>query len=88
MSLRRLVLLRHGQTDYNLAGRMQGHLDSQLTEVGRAQAEAVAPAIARMAPDLLLSSDLRRAIDTADVIGVADRPAGQARPPAAGDPSR
>ena len=71
MSLRRLVLLRHGQTNYNLVGRMQGHLDSELTEIGRAQAEAVAPAIALMVPDLLLSSDLRRAMDTADVIGVA-----------------
>ena len=71
MSLRRLVLLRHGQTDYNLAGRMQGHLDSELTETGRAQAVAVAPEIVRMAPDLLISSDLRRAIDTADIIGAA-----------------
>ena len=71
MSLRRLGLLRHGQTNFNLVGRMQGHLDSELTEVGRAQAEAVAPAIALMVPDLLLSSDLRRAMDTADVIGVA-----------------
>jgi glucosyl-3-phosphoglycerate phosphatase len=71
VSLRRLVLLRHGQTDYNLAGRMQGHLDSQLTDTGRAQAVTVAPEIARMAPDLLISSDLRRAIDTADIVGAA-----------------
>lgn len=71
MTLRRLVLLRHGQTDFNVAGRMQGHLDSQLTDVGRAQAVAVAPAIAAMAPDLLISSDLRRAVDTADVLGAA-----------------
>ncbi len=71
MSLHRLVLLRHGQTDYNVAGRMQGHLDSQLTEVGRVQAEAVAPEVARMTPDLLISSDLRRAVDTADIVGAA-----------------
>ena len=32
MTLRRLVLLRHGQTDYNVQGRMQGHLDAELTE--------------------------------------------------------
>jgi 2,3-bisphosphoglycerate-dependent phosphoglycerate mutase/probable phosphoglycerate mutase len=66
-----LVLLRHGQTDYNLAGRMQGHIDSQLTDLGQAQAVAVAPEIVRMAPELLISSDLRRAIDTADVVGAA-----------------
>ena len=71
MSLRRLVLLRHGQTDYNVAGRMQGHLDSMLTESGLAQAGAVAPELAPLAPERLISSDLRRAVDTADVIGAA-----------------
>lgn len=71
MTLRRLVLLRHGQTDYNAAGRMQGHIDSLLTADGVAQAGVVAPEIARLAPDRLLSSDLRRAVDTADVIGAA-----------------
>jgi len=71
VNLRRLVLLRHGQTDYNVAGRMQGHLDSVLTETGRRQAIAVAPEVARMTPDLLISSDLRRAVDTADIVGAA-----------------
>lgn len=71
MTLRRLVLLRHGQTEHNVAGRMQGHVDSQLTERGLAQAAGVAPEIARFAPDRLISSDLRRAVDTADVVGAA-----------------
>ena len=71
VSLRRMVLLRHGQTDYNLAGRMQGHLDSHLTDAGRAQAAAVAPVLAELAPDRIVSSDLRRAVDTADVVGTA-----------------
>ncbi len=69
--IRRLVLLRHGQTDFNVAGRMQGHLESMLTDSGRAQAFGVAPEIARMGPDRLISSDLRRAVDTADVVGSA-----------------
>lgn len=69
MSLRRLVLLRHGQTDYNVTGRMQGHLDSVLTETGLAQVVAAAPEVARLAPERLVTSDLRRAADTADVIG-------------------
>jgi broad specificity phosphatase PhoE len=71
VTLQRLVLLRHGQTDFNLAGRMQGHLDSLLTEGGREQAALVAPQLARLGPARLISSDLRRAIDTADVVGVA-----------------
>jgi glucosyl-3-phosphoglycerate phosphatase len=75
VSLQRLVLLRHGQTDYNAAGRMQGHLDSMLTDAGVEQAAAVAPEIARLAPDRLISSDLRRAVDTADAVAaVCGRP--------------
>ena len=68
MTLRRIVLLRHGQTDYNVAGRMQGHLDSQLTAEGRAQAVRVAPVIAEMAFDTIISSDLSRAVDTANTV--------------------
>ncbi len=71
MTLRMLVLLRHGQTDYNVAGRMQGHLDSVLTADGRAQAVAVAPDIAKVAPDRLISSDLSRARDTAEQVSGA-----------------
>lgn len=69
MTLRRLVLLRHGQSDHNVTGRMQGHLESELTGPGLAQAAAAAPELARFAPDRLISSDLRRAADTADAIG-------------------
>ena len=71
MTLRRLVLLRHGQTNYNAQGRMQGHLDSELTAEGLAQAATVAPGIAALGPDRLISSDLRRAVDTAGVVGAA-----------------
>jgi 2,3-bisphosphoglycerate-dependent phosphoglycerate mutase/probable phosphoglycerate mutase len=71
VTLRRIILLRHGQTDYNVAGRMQGHLDSMLTEVGHEQAAAAAPVLAALAPDRMISSDLRRAADTAEVVGAA-----------------
>ena len=71
MTLRRIVLLRHGQTDYNVAGRMQGHLDSVLTAVGLEQAAVAAPALAALGPDRMVSSDLRRAADTAEVVGAA-----------------
>lgn len=71
MTLRQLVLLRHGQTDYNATGRMQGHLDSHLTAEGLSQAAVVAPEVARLKPERLISSDLLRAAATADVVGKA-----------------
>jgi broad specificity phosphatase PhoE len=61
----RLLLWRHGQTDWNAAGRVQGQLDSNLTDLGRRQAETAAARLAAYHPDLLISSDLRRAADTA-----------------------
>jgi broad specificity phosphatase PhoE len=67
VTLRRLVLWRHGETDYNATGRMQGQLDSVLTEVGWKQARFAVPALARFSPDLVVASDLRRATDTATV---------------------
>jgi glucosyl-3-phosphoglycerate phosphatase len=71
VTLRRIILLRHGQTDYNVSGRMQGHLDSTLTAVGHEQAATAAPLIAALGPDRVVSSDLRRAVDTAEVVGAA-----------------
>jgi broad specificity phosphatase PhoE len=56
---------RHGETDYNATGRMQGHLDSVLTDVGRNQARFAVPALARFSPEIVVTSDLRRAMDTA-----------------------
>lgn len=67
LTLRRLVLWRHGETDYNVAGRMQGHIDSALTQAGWDQARFVVPRLARFAPELVVTSDLRRANDTATV---------------------
>jgi broad specificity phosphatase PhoE len=71
VTLRQLVLLRHGRTDHNAAGRMQGHHDSHLTAEGLAQAAVVAPEVARLKPARLISSDLRRAADTAAVVAAA-----------------
>jgi probable phosphoglycerate mutase len=67
----RLVLVRHGQTAWNLEGRAQGHTDVPLDETGRAQAVALAPQIAAMAPSALWSSDLLRARQTAAVVAEA-----------------
>ncbi|ASU77932.1 histidine phosphatase family protein [Actinopolyspora erythraea] len=65
MTLQRLVLWRHGETDFNLAGRIQGHLDCELTELGLEQAKRTAPLVAGFHPEVLVSSDLCRASTTA-----------------------
>ncbi|TCN56932.1 2,3-bisphosphoglycerate-dependent phosphoglycerate mutase/probable phosphoglycerate mutase [Rhodococcus sp. SMB37] len=67
--VRRLILLRHGQTEYNATSRMQGQLDTDLSDLGRRQALAVSHTIAGFDPIAIVSSDLRRAYDTATAIG-------------------
>jgi glucosyl-3-phosphoglycerate phosphatase len=69
MRIRRLLMLRHGQTDFNAVSRMQGQLDSALTELGRAQAVAAAEVLGKLQPLLIVSSDLHRAYDTAVTLG-------------------
>jgi broad specificity phosphatase PhoE len=66
----RLVLLRHGRTAHNAEGRLQGQLDEPLDGVGRSQVAAVAGAVRALAPGLVLSSDLRRATETAELLGL------------------
>lgn len=68
---RRLVVARHGRTGWNLAGRYQGHADTDLDEEGRDQARRLAAELAGRAVDRLVSSDLRRARDTAGPLGEA-----------------
>ncbi|WP_052054006.1 histidine phosphatase family protein [Corynebacterium freneyi] len=71
VAARRLLLLRHGQTTYNATRRMQGQLDTELSEEGVAQAERVAAHVGRRERDIrrIVSSDLSRAAQTADVVG-------------------
>lgn len=59
------IFVRHGETAWNLENRMQGHRDSPLTEKGLLQAEALADLLSRERPDVLYSSDLGRAWQTA-----------------------
>ncbi|GAB76492.1 probable phosphoglycerate mutase [Austwickia chelonae] len=65
---RRLVVLRHGLTDFNERGIWQGHLDTELNETGLAQADLAASTLARHDLDRILSSDLTRALRTAQVV--------------------
>jgi len=68
-----LYLVRHGQTEFNAAGRYQGRLDSPLTALGRSQAERVGTLIATLVPPgtRIVSSPLGRALSTATIIAQA-----------------
>ena len=64
----RLILVRHGETDYNRAGRYQGHLDIPLNELGLRQAEAISRRLAAWPLVRCYSSDLTRSLQTARAI--------------------
>jgi broad specificity phosphatase PhoE len=64
-----LLLVRHGETDWNAERRWQGHADVPLNERGRKQAHALAEQLARQPIDAIYSSDLSRARDTAEIVG-------------------
>jgi glucosyl-3-phosphoglycerate phosphatase len=61
----RLVLWRHGQTRWNAEGRFQGQTDIPLDAEGEQQAERAARLLAALRPDVIVSSDLARAMATA-----------------------
>ncbi len=61
----RVVLWRHGQTDWNVENRFQGHSDIALNKVGEYQVRAAAKVLAALSPDRIISSDLIRAQSTA-----------------------
>jgi probable phosphoglycerate mutase len=64
----RVVVVRHGETEWNRLGKQQGHLDSPLTELGRRQAEVMAAGLKTHQIDCFYASDLGRAVQTADII--------------------
>jgi broad specificity phosphatase PhoE len=63
-----LILIRHGQTDWNATGRWQGQADPPLDETGRGQARQTGLELRSLNLDVLISSDLRRARETAEII--------------------
>ena len=64
----RLILVRHGQTDYNREGRLQGQVDIPLNATGSRQAETLADAVAADPPDVIVASPLGRALETARIL--------------------
>ncbi len=63
-----LIVVRHGETIWNADQRMQGHMDVPLSDVGIRQARAVAARLANEQIDKIYSSDLQRALQTAETI--------------------
>ena len=63
-----LYLARHGETDYNHEGRLQGQLPVPLNERGRSQAKRLARRMAEIPLDAIVSSDLPRALGTAEIV--------------------
>ena len=68
MAGNRVLLWRHGQTDWNMVNRFQGHSDISLNDVGRYQAQHAAKILAGMNPTSIISSDLGRARETAQAL--------------------
>jgi len=64
------IAIRHGETEWNSESRFQGHLNSVLNDTGLAQAQALGERMAAERFDLLLSSDLGRALQTASAIAM------------------
>jgi broad specificity phosphatase PhoE len=65
----RILLARHGQSEWNAEGRWQGHADPPLSSLGRHQAAAASRAVGSV--DAVVSSDLQRARHTAEIIADA-----------------
>ena len=64
-----LLLVRHGETDWNAVGRLQGHTDRPLSDYGRRQARRLAEELADEKLEAIYSSDLVRARETAEIVG-------------------
>ncbi len=63
-----IYTFRHGETDWNRERRFQGHTDIPLNEQGRKQAQQLKTELAPFSPQLILSSDLSRALETAKIV--------------------
>ena len=66
-----IVLVRHGETDWNRNRRFQGQADIVLNETGRAQVRALATELADEPFSIAYTSPLRRAAESAEILGAA-----------------
>jgi probable phosphoglycerate mutase len=72
-TITRILAIRHGETDWNLDARIQGHTDIPLNTKGRWQAQQLAQALAHEKIDVIYASDLSRAFDTARAVAKVQR---------------
>ncbi len=70
----KITFLRHAETEHNAARRWQGHAAGVLSEEGRLQARTVGERLGAEGFDIVVSSDLGRALETADLAGLAAEP--------------
>jgi len=68
---RRILLARHGQTPWNALGKLQGHTDIALDDLGREQARALAEAVRGAGVAAVWTSDLVRARETGEIVAAA-----------------
>lgn len=69
--MKRVLYLRHGRTEWNASGRFQGQADIPLDDVGKLEAQRAATLLAELKPEIILSSDLSRARETASYLATA-----------------
>ena len=70
---KRLIIMRHGQTDWNVENRFQGHTDIPLNAIGRAQVARAASILGTQDINYIISSDLQRAYDTATAVAAVKK---------------
>lgn len=66
----KLCLVRHGQTEWNITGKWQGHTDIPINETGKLQAYQASEELKKIPLDAIYTSDLRRAYVTAEIINL------------------
>jgi len=67
--MKRILLVRHGESEWNAIRRLQGQADIGLSQRGAEQARTLAPMVASFKPGLVMTSDLKRAAQTAALLG-------------------
>lgn len=68
--MKRLMMVRHGESEWNASRRLQGQADIDLSDKGRKQALALRATVEALNPDIAITSDLKRAFETAKLLGI------------------